>query len=144
MATGVQVVMDCADPAGMARFWAAALHYVEQPPPEGYASWPDFLREHGWAEGEWNNANAVFDPDRKGPRIYFQKVPEGKAVKNRVHLDLNISGGFATPEAERRPRVEAEVERLVALGATRGRTLEEHGEYCVNMQDPEGNEFCVQ
>ena len=87
MATGVQVVIDCADPAALARFWAAALGYIEQPPPEGFASWQDWLKAHGIPESEWNAANAVIDPDGRGPRIYFQRVPEPKTVKNRLHFD---------------------------------------------------------
>jgi hypothetical protein len=86
----------------------------------------------------------VVDPDGKGPRIYLQRVPEPKTVKNRVHLDLNISGGpSAGTLEERRARVDAEVERLLGLGATRQRAAEELGQYWVVMQDPEGNEFCV-
>jgi hypothetical protein len=70
-------------------------------------------------------------------------VPEGKTVKNRVHLDLNIGGGSGTPHRERRRLVDAEVERIVQLGARRARTVEERGGYFVNMFDPEGNEFDV-
>jgi hypothetical protein len=144
MATPVQVVFDCADPDALARFWAAALGYVVQAPPDGYASWQDWLREHGIPEDRWNDASAAVDPDGRGPRIYFQKVPEAKAVKNRVHLDVNAGGPSGTPLDQRRSRVDAEVERLVALGATCVGPQEQHGEYCVNMLDPEGNEFDVQ
>jgi hypothetical protein len=59
MATPVQVVFDCADPDALARFWAAALGYVVQPPPDGYASWQDWLREHGIPEDRWNDASAA-------------------------------------------------------------------------------------
>ena len=87
----------------------------------------------------------VVGPDGSGPRIYFQQVPEGKVVKNRVHLDLNVGGGREATLDERRGRVDAEVERLSALGATTFRPgAVENGEYWVVMQDPEGNEFCVQ
>jgi len=144
VATGVQIVFDCADPDRLASFWAEALHYKKQDPPSGFASWPDFLKAQGIPEGEWNSANAVVDPDGAGPRIYFQRVPEGKTVKNRVHLDLNVGGGLGKPPEERRRRVDAEVERLVRVGARQSRTVSERGEYCVNMFDPEGNEFDVQ
>ncbi len=145
MATGVQVVIDCADPARLAAFWAEALHYRVQDPPEGFATWPEFLTTQGVPESEWNSASAVVDPDGGGPRIYFQQVPEGKVVKNRVHLDLNVGGGRDATLDERRGRVDAEVERLAALGATTFRPgAVENGEYWVVMQDPEGNEFCVQ
>jgi hypothetical protein len=144
MATAIQVVFDCADPARISAFWAEALHYQLQDPPEGYASWPEFLTAQGVPEDQFNSASAVVDPDGRGPRIYFQRVPESKIVKNRVHLDLNVSGGPGIALDERRPRVDAEVERLRALGATTFRAVEERGEYWVVMQDPEGNEFCVQ
>jgi Glyoxalase-like domain len=143
VATGVQVVIDCADPARSAAFWAVALGYKEQDPPPGFASWPDFLRARGVPESEWNSANAVVDPDGRGPRLFFQRVPEAKVVKNRVHLDLNVGGGPGTPD-ERRQRVDAEVQRLEQAGATQQRAVAERGEYHVVMQDPEGNEFCVQ
>ena len=144
MATGVQIVFDCADPDKLATFWAAALHYEKQDPPPGFASWPDFLKAQGIPESEWNSASAVVDPDGAGPRIYFQQVPEGKVVKNRVHLDLNVGGPRATPLDERRRRVDAEVVRLVQLGARPSRPVQERGEYWVNLFDPEGNEFDVQ
>ena len=144
MATGVQVVFDCADPDRLARFWAEALRYKLQDPPAGFESWQALLKDQGIPEDEWNSASAVVDPDGKGPRIYFQRVPEGKVVKNRVHLDLNVGGGPGTPIDERRRRVEAEAERLVGEGATTFRTVEERGEFWIVMQDPEGNEFCVQ
>jgi Glyoxalase-like domain len=80
-----------------------------------------------------------------GPRVWFQPVPEAKVVKNRVHLDLDVGGGRTAPLAERRRRVDAEADRLVAAGATRFRALSEEGvdHYGVVMQDPEGNEFCL-
>ena len=143
MATGVQVVFDCADPARLSRFWVEALGYKLEDPPEGYASWEDWLREQGIPEERWNDAGAVVDPDGSGPRIYLQRVPEPKTVKNRVHLDLNAGGGGSVPIEERRRRVDAEAERLQGIGATRLRALEELGVYWVVMQDPEGNEFCV-
>lgn len=144
MATPIQVTFDCADPDRIATFWATALRYKKQDPPEGYATWTEFLSAQGVAEDQWNSASAIVDPDGIGPRIYFQQVPEPKSVKNRVHLDVNVGGGRDAPLNERRSRVDTEVERLVGDGATRWRSLEEHGEYCVVMYDPEGNEFCLQ
>jgi hypothetical protein len=143
MATGVQVVFDCADPDRLARFWAQALGYKLQDPPQGHQSWEDWLRDHGIPQERWNDANAVVDPDGRGPRIFFQRVPEAKTVKNRVHLDLNVTGGPAAPLEERRGQVDAEVERLLGLGASRLRVVEEQGGYWAVMQDPEGDEFCV-
>jgi hypothetical protein len=143
MATGIQVVFDCADPSRLARFWAEALGYKLDDPPAGYQRWEDWLRDQGIPEERWNDASAVVDPDGAGPRIYLQRVPEPKTVKNRVHLDLNVSGGAPVPIEERRRRVEAEAERLTGIGATRLRAVEELGVYWVVMQDPEANEFCV-
>ncbi len=144
MATGIQVVIDCAEPDTLAEFWATALHYKLQDPPPGFSSWPDFLRAQGVPENLWGSANAVVDPDGRGPRVFFQRVPEGKTVKNRVHLDLNVSGGLSVPVEDRKLRVDLEVERLIGAGATRVQAYEQRGEYHVTMQDPEGNEFCVQ
>jgi Glyoxalase-like domain len=146
MATAVQIVIDCADPAKLSAFWAAALHYDLDPPPEGFGSWDDFLRDQGIPESEWNSAGGVSDPDGRGPRIYFQRVPEPKRVKNRVHLDLNAGGPRGTPPDVRRVNVDAEVQRLVAEGAgiVRPGEVSKFGEYWVVLEDPEGNEFCVQ
>jgi glyoxalase superfamily protein len=89
--------------------------------------------------------DSLVDPNGHGPRIWFQVVPEGKVVKNRVHFDLDASGGRETPLAARKERVAAAAERLIALGATRLRILEQEGldHYGKVMQDPEGNEFCI-
>jgi Glyoxalase-like domain len=138
---GFQVVFDAADPDKLAKFWGAALGYVEQPPPPGHDSWDSFLDSIGVPEDKRNDASAVIDPDGKRPRIYFQRVPERKAGKNRVHLDINASTGRADPD--RAAKVEDQVERVVALGATVvSRNSDNHGGWVV-MQDPEGNEFCV-
>ena len=144
MATPIQVTFDCADPDRLATFWATALGYKKQNPPPGYATWPEFLAAQGVPEDQWNAASAIVDPEGIGPRIYFQQVPEPKTVKNRVHLDVNVGGGRDTPDDERRGRVNAAVERLLGAGATRLRACAEHGESWVIMQDPEGNEFCLQ
>ena len=143
--TRFQVVFDCADPAAQAAFWKEALHYIVPSPPPPHATWEDFLRAAGVPEDEWNSANAVEDPDGVGPRLYFQKVPESKVAKNRMHLDLNVGGGHSVPLEQRRARVDAEVTRLKRLGAMDARgPIEKDGEYWVRMNDPEDNEFCVQ
>jgi len=145
MATSIQVVFDCADPDRQARFWAEALHYVLQPPPTGFDSWDAWADSMGVPSEQRNDFSAALDPDGTGPRLFFQRVPEGKVAKNRVHLDINASGGRDVPEDERRRRVDAEVARLKALGATDTRgAMDLRGEYWVRMNDPEGNEFCVQ
>src|SRR5689334_14446635 len=119
MTVSVQITIDCADPDRLARFWAAALGYELQAPPPGYASWPAFLTAQGIPEEKWNSASAVVDPAGAGPRLFFQQVPEAKAGKNRVHLDVNVGGSLDVPAAERQARVQAAADRLVALGATR-------------------------
>ncbi len=144
MALRFQVTIDCADPDRLARFWATALGYKLQDPPPGFATWPDFLRSIGVPEEAWTSRSAIVDPDGVGARVFFQRVPEPKTAKNRVHLDVNVGGGRSTPIEERRRRVDAEVERLLGMGATKLRAAEEHGEYWVVMRDPEGNEFCLQ
>jgi hypothetical protein len=145
MAMRVQITFDCADPDRLATFWAAALGYEKQQPPKGYDSWQAFLAERGFPEDQWNSASAINDPEGSGPRIYFQRVPEPKTAKNRVHLDVNAGGGHGNPPDERRKRVNAAAERLIELGATAVSRADGHfGEYWVVMLDPEGNEFCVQ
>jgi hypothetical protein len=83
------------------------------------------------------------DPTGAGPRLFFQRVPEGKVVKNRLHLDVRVGTGLVG--AERLATLEAECARLVALGAARVRLLpaDDHNESCLVMQDVEGNEFCL-
>jgi hypothetical protein len=75
--------------------------------------------------------------------MYFQRVPEGKVVKNRLHLDVRVGTGLVGEE--RLATLEAECARLVALGAVRVRLLraDGHNESCIVMQDVEGNEFCL-
>jgi hypothetical protein len=137
-------VFDCAEPDRLAKFWAATLGYRLQDPPQGFASWEEFLVAHGVPEEQWDSRSAIVDPEGRGPRIFFQRVPESKTVKNRLHLDVSASGGPSVPLEERRQRIETVVERVVGLGATRLRAVEEGGDYHVAMQDPEGNEFDIQ
>lgn len=143
MAKTLQVAIDCADPAALSEFWAAAVGYVLQSPPDGFASWPEALAAWGVPESEWNSASALIDPDGAGPRLFFHRVPESKSVKNRLHLDVQTSAGPSASADERRAVIEPEAERLVALGAERVEGIEEMGGYFVVMRDPEGNEFCV-
>jgi hypothetical protein len=146
MPVSYQLVIDCASPDALARFWAEALHYVIEPPPAGFGSWDDFYRAIGVPEEELGiGADSIADPDGGGPRIWFQVVPDRKTVKNRLHIDVHASGGREQPLDVRRERVEAEAARLVALGAIRLRALDEEGldHYAVAMLDPEGNEFDI-
>jgi hypothetical protein len=143
MPTDIQVVFDCHHPDRQAAFWAAALGYVLEPPPPGFATWDEFLDSIGVPADE-RDASAVVDPEGKRPRIFFQRVPEDKVAKNRMHLDLAASGGRGVPLEQRRMLVDAEVARLKALGASDERgAREEGGGYWVRLNDPEGNEFCV-
>jgi hypothetical protein len=144
MGASFQIVIDCADPARLAQFWAAALGYVLQPPPDGHESWESFLTSIGVPESEFNRASALVDPDGRTPRLFFQRVPEPKTVKNRLHIDVSVGGGPGVPLDRRRSTVEAEVERLKGIGASVLGPVTELGEYWVVMADPEGNEFCVQ
>jgi hypothetical protein len=141
MSAGVQVTFDAGDPAALAAFWASALGYVPDPPPEGFGSWENWARDQGIPEDHWNDSSAIVDPGDAGPRIFFQKVPEGKSAKNRVHLDVRAAPGL---DAEARwARLREEAERLTAEGATKLYEREERGAFWITMQDPEGNEFCL-
>lgn len=91
MSTRIQLVIDCADPDLLTRFWAAALGYQVPPPPEGFQTWRAYWVHVGVPEDELDDGDdALIDPDGAGPRIWFQKVPEGKVVKNRLHLEFCI------------------------------------------------------
>jgi glyoxalase superfamily protein len=144
MATRWTLTIDCDQPGMLARFWAEALGYVESPPPEGWDTWEAWLADQGVPEAEWDDGAALADPDGIGPSLSFLRVPEPKTAKNRMHVDIQIGGGRATPWEQRWPRVQAEKERLIALGATVVAECEQNGrpDHFV-MTDPEGNEFCL-
>ena len=145
MATRFQVTFDAAQPAQLGAFWAELLGYVEQPPPAGFDSWPAALAAMGLPDVDRDAAYGIIDPAGEGPRLFFLRVPEGKTAKNRVHLDVNVSGGFAVPVEQRKVAVEEAAERAAALGATRmGAHEDAGGQFHVTCQDPEGNEFCLQ
>ena len=95
MVREIQVTFDCGDPAALAEFWAAALGYVLQPPPPGFDSWDAALDAWGVPADRRNDRSALVDPDGAGPRVFFQRVPEGKTAKNRVHLDVRAAPGLA-------------------------------------------------
>jgi hypothetical protein len=142
------LTFDAADPRRLAEFWALALGYQLEPPPDGFGSWEEALAAWHVPEDQWNSASAIVDPRGVLPRVYFQKVPEPKAAKNRVHLDVRawryVDGSDAPPPAEeRRTLAEAKVAELVAAGATVVGSVEEHGNAWTVLLDPEGNEFCV-
>jgi len=123
------ICFDCERPAPLARFWAAALGYhVREYTEADLAS----LRAAGIDDVEDDPTVAVDGPDG-AVSLWFGTVPEGKVVKNRVHLDLMPDTGM-----------EEEVERLVGLGGAVQRVFEEEGIRWTVMLDPERNEFCVQ
>jgi len=142
MARSIQVVFDAEDPVMLADFWALALGYVIQPPPDGFDSWDDWATAMGIPKENWNDARALVDPDAAGPRLFIQKVPEGKTAKNRVHLDVNVGAGLT--EDDRRIAVQNEAGRLAEAGGSIVGPMEERGSYWIVMLDPGGNEFCVQ
>ena len=141
-----QLTIDANDPAKLARFWAQALGYQPTPPAEPDATWWAHYRARLGNEPEFDDR--LFDPAGLRPPIWFQQVPEHKAGKNRLHVDLYPTGRDRTlPQEQRIEIVETKVAELVALGATvERRTREDDPDdpvYYVVMHDPEGNEFCV-
>jgi hypothetical protein len=119
-----ELAIDCADPAGLARFWCAVLDYVVQ--------------EEDAAEGTVMIGSPLV-PEGKGrpgpvpPALTFVRVPEAKAVKNRLHIDVSPAD---REQAE-------EVTRLLGLGASHADVGQGPGVSWVVLADPEGNEFCV-
>ena len=152
MSREIQVTFDAHDPRALSTFWRDVLGYVHPGPPgvelpagaDPLAAWDDFLEKMNVPKEQRNTASAIEDPDGRGPRIFFQQVPEDKVTKNRVHLDVRNAPGLDGDE--RMAALEDECARLVELGATRVSRSEpdppmSHG--FLVMQDPEGNEFCL-
>ena len=144
MARDIQITFDCADPAALAAFWAKALGYRLQAPPPGFESWEQALQAMGVPPEHRNDASAIADPEGARPRLFFQRVPEHKQAKNRVHLDVRAAPGLEGDA--RMAALEAEAQVLVSYGAAR---LKRHepapplGAGHLVMTDPEGNEFCL-
>lgn len=141
----VQITFDCADPGTLAPFWAEVLGYQVQPPPPGFDTWEAALAAFGVPESEWNSRSAIIPLDDEfGPRVFFQRVPEGRTVKNRVHLDVRAAPGLTGDD--RMTALEAACARLEGLGATRAYRVEPDDRMeagFISMLDPEGNEFCL-
>jgi hypothetical protein len=116
-----ELAIDCADPEGLARFWCSVLDYEVQSNDDGVVT-----------------IGSPLVPDGRShvgpvpPTLTFARVPEGKTVKNRLHLDVNP---IDREQAE-------EVSRLLALGAHRA-DVGQGDQSWVVLTDPEGNEFCV-
>ena len=126
MASLADIVIDCSHPASLARFWATVLDDYDVAPYDDTEL--DRLASLGIADTEDDPTVLVEPVGGAGPRLWFQKVPEPKVTKNRVHLDVRAADRGA------------EVERLRALGAT---LVDDRSDHLTVMQDPEGNEFCV-
>jgi hypothetical protein len=143
MALDFQLVIDCADPHGLADWWADVLGWEVEPSDEGFirkmieaghATEDDTTTHRGVLV--WRTGAAITHPGGKDsgrPRLLFQLVPEAKTVKNRVHVDLRPA--VADPERQ--------IADLVAKGATVLWTGSEGPHHWTTMADPEGNEFCV-
>jgi Glyoxalase-like domain len=143
VAVSFQLVIGCADSEPLARFWAAALEYELEPPPDGFASWDAYRRDLGVPEDELGTgADCIVDPGGRGPRIWFQVIPDRKAAKYQLHLYTGVTGGRAVLIGTRRQRAGAEAGRLTGLGAELAGVLdtEAPGHYAVAMKDPPGNE----
>jgi hypothetical protein len=141
-----QLTIDANDPAVLARFWAQALGYQPVPPTEPATTWHALYRARLEEDAAFDDR--LFDPVGARPPIWFQQVPEAKAGKNRLHLDLYPTGRDSALTMERRMEiVEAKVGELIRLGASaEHRTRDDNPKdptYFVVMHDPEGNEFCV-
>ncbi|MER5179700.1 VOC family protein [Streptomyces sp. NPDC002896] len=143
-----KLVIDAADPQAQAAFWAETLGYEVEDNSAlierllGFGAVPESLTLEFRGRRAWRDLIAVRHPDDPyeeetgtglGRRILFQRVPEPKTAKNRLHIDVH------SPAGQR----DTEVERLERLGASVLRRVKEPGGEWVIMQDPEGNEFCV-
>ena len=130
----LQVTFDASSPKRLGEFWMAVLNYIEQPPPKGFATWEEALDAFGVDRSDPDRAFAIVDPTGNGPRLYFQRVPEGKTSKNRVHLDIDVGKNAMNSRAR----------ELVERGARIVAEIDEPGGHFISMIDPEGNEFCLQ
>ena len=129
----IQVTFDANDPLALATFWAEVMRY----PAPDVEDMKAHLRAAGEPDEKLDNWMVIGDPNGVEPRFFFQKVPEGKTAKNRVHLDVRASNH------RDRAAIDDEVTRLVKLGGRKVQRVEDLGTYFVVMQDPEGNEFCI-
>jgi len=139
MAKGIQVTFDAADPHALACWWADLLGYQVEDAHDrvaallgdGLVGEDEVIRVNGrlYLAG----AVAARDPEDRGPRLFFQRVPEHKTAKNRVHLDVRVESDL----------LDSEVERLCAAGATLAWWSTYPGHRAAVMRDPEGNEFCL-
>jgi hypothetical protein len=141
MARRVGVTVDCANPAKLAAFWRELLDYVDDPPPEGYGSWEEYDRANSLSQEEIDAGVTSVDPRGIGPRVFFQRVPEPKRVKNRVHLDVAVA--TAPPGDLRITQIRQAARELVERGATWAAESGDPMDFFIVLRDPEGNEFCL-
>ena len=138
MLTRVDLTLDCASPAVLAEFWKTAAGYVDEPPPTPFVTREEWLAQFDDEFDDGMDAAWLHDPTGVAPRLCLLQVPEPKTAKNRLHLDLRVSGD-GTAE-QRWSRFTDEVARLSTAGAV---VLHELSGHHIVMADPEGNEFCV-
>ncbi|WP_026422017.1 VOC family protein [Actinokineospora inagensis] len=132
----VDLTLDCVDPVRLAEFYKTALGYRDEPPPAPFATRGEWLAQFGEEDeggGAW-----LHDPDGVAPRLFLQRVPEPKAAKNRLHMDVRLDRS-GTPE-QRWARIVEAADRYVAAGATR---LAEFAGHHIVLADPEGHELCL-
>ena len=141
MALAMQVTFDAADPAALAGFWKQVLGYIEEPPPEGWSSWEDWARE----EGSPRSAGTI--RARSSTRTESERGSSSsgsrRARPRRTACTSTCARRPGLDPDARRARLMEESERLIELGATKLYELEERGAFWITMQDPEGNEFCL-
>jgi hypothetical protein len=143
MIPDIHIVFDCADPDRLAHFWMVALPGYEFPYalPDGFATWEEWADANEIPEEKRNAGRTLVDRQGNRPDIFFLRVPESKITKNRLHLDVKVGRGL--DDAERRARIEAVGSQLVAAGGSILRRIDDEEGFWLVMQDPEGNEFCV-
>ena len=147
MTYDVHIVFDCAAVEAVSRFWLTALPGYDYPgsppdlpagsPPHGFDTWEAWADASEIPVDQRYAARTIIDTAGHRPDIFFLAVPEGKTVKNRVHLDIKASAGLPASEVE--ARQDAEAERLIAVGATLVERVAGH----LVLRDVEGNEFCI-
>lgn len=139
----IQVTFDADDPRALADFWQEVLDYKRDEPPAGFDTWQEFLEDAGVPEEQWDGADALVPKDRNGPRVFFQKVPESKTAKNRIHLDVRVATHLNGDE--RMAALEDRAMELIAIGAARLKRFEPDNftRGHIVLADPEGNEFCL-
>ena len=134
------IVFDCADPRALSHFWADVFGY----PRQEWGELGERLKASGLTDDDLAQRSIAEDPTGEGPRFFFQKVPEGKVAKNRVHIDIRTNPDRPATREE----VDAEAKRIVGLGATivelKDLRFGDWPEYHYILHDPEGNEFCLQ